>query len=133
MAIHQSPSIYWGFRDIRIFCLIVFYTCDGLAFCLPLRYFISDWRISFFLFAFDKSSLANDRSLRAFLRSSFASASSCPILVLESSKAVMPCTNSEISLFKSSADISVLTALHNRFFRGLEQSALAAPIALREL
>ena len=39
MAIHQSPSIYWGFKDIRIFCLIVFYTCDGLAFCLPLRYF----------------------------------------------------------------------------------------------
>ena len=39
MAIHQSPSVYWGFRDIRIVCLIVFYTCDGLAFCLPLGYF----------------------------------------------------------------------------------------------
>ena len=24
IAIHQSPSVYWGFRDIRIFCLIVF-------------------------------------------------------------------------------------------------------------
>ena len=25
IAIHQSPSVYWGFRDIRIFCLIVFF------------------------------------------------------------------------------------------------------------
>ena len=25
MAIHQSPSVYWGFKDIRIFCLIVFF------------------------------------------------------------------------------------------------------------
>ena len=25
MAIHQSPSVYWGFGIIRIFCLIVFF------------------------------------------------------------------------------------------------------------
>ena len=112
MAIHQSPNIYKGFRDIRIFCLIVFYTCDGLAFCLPLRYFISDWRISIFFFAFDKSSLANDKYLWAFLRSSFVSASSCLSLVLESSKAVMPCTNSAISLFKFSS--SITDKLHSR-------------------
>ena len=40
MAIHQSPSIYWGFRDIRIFVLLYFkpVTVAGILFALEILY-----------------------------------------------------------------------------------------------
>ena len=38
--------------------------------------------------------------------------------------------SAEISLFETSADISVLTGLPDRFLGGFEQSAFAAPVAL---